>query len=549
MSARADLIITGRVATLAGDSGLGWVEAIAIESGRVIAAGHASEVEALAGPRTRTWRLPNELLVLPGITDAHLHLITMTVAEQHIDVTGKNLDQTLAAVAQRHETMNARGDADGWLLGHGWSMDLLGRWPTYADLDRAAPGRAIALVAHDHHSRWVSGRVLDLAGVANAPQTGVGALVQRDDQGYPTGILLESSSIYLDPVIPSPSREQLESSLERVCAELLSLGLTGVHDPGELTGDTELDRGPLLYRALAESGRLPMRVHSSVRAPQLQRAFELGFRSGESIGRYRSGWLKLFADGSLGSRNAALLAPYDDAAPESSPGNATGMVMTDAEELTELLTRAGEAGISGQVHAIGDAAVRMALDVYESLPPTPPLMRRIEHAQLVDPADVPRFGRLGVAASVQPVHLRSDAEPARVAWGDRAENTFPLAGLVSGGALIPLGTDAPVEPADPWPGIAVAVVRREPFKSEDRQTAAHQRISLERAIRAACVDPASVAAQPDVGRLTPGCRADLIVVPANSLREPFDAAAFAATRPVATLLDGEVVFRSTTFEA
>ena len=162
----------------------------------------------------------------------------------------------------------------------------------------------------------------------------------------------------------------------------------------------------------------------------------------------------------------------------------------------------------------------MVLDVFEKLPPTAPLHRRIEHAQLVDPADVPRFGRLRVAASVQPVHLRSDAEPARVAWGSRTENTFPLAGLIEGGALVPLGTDAPIEPADPWPGIAVAVIRREPFDPAQRQTAAHQAISLDRAIRAACIDPALVASELDIGRLLPGFRADLIVVPADGFREP-----------------------------
>jgi hypothetical protein len=227
------------------------------------------------------------------------------------------------------------------------------------------------------------------------------------------------------------------------------------------------------------------------------------------------------------------------------------MVVTDAEELTELLTRAAENGISGQVHAIGDGGVRMVLDVYEQLPDTAatPLQRRIEHAQLIDPADVPRFGALGVAASVQPVHLRSDAHPQRTAWGERAENSFPLRALDASGATIPFGTDAPIEPADPWPGIAVAVVRRDPFKPGDRATAPDQAIDLARALRAACIDPQAVARQSDVGRLTPGNRADLLVIPAAAFgNQQLDAEVLASTRPLATLIDGEVVHRRPTFD-
>jgi predicted amidohydrolase YtcJ len=225
-------------------------------------------------------------------------------------------------------------------------------------------------------------------------------------------------------------------------------------------------------------------------------------------------------------------------------GGSTGLVITDAQELSELVATAAANGVVAQIHAIGDGAVRMVLDVFErasEVRGNPPLMRRIEHAQLVDPVDVPRFGRLGVAASSQPVHLRSDAVPARVAWGARAENTFPLAGLIAGGALIPLGTDAPVEPPDPWPGIAVAVARREPTDPRDQPTGAHNAITLDRAIRAACLDPALAAGQSDLGRLLAGYRADMLIVPASPFVTEFDAADVAAIRPLATYIDGEPI--------
>jgi hypothetical protein len=336
-----------------------------------------------------------------------------------------------------------------------------------------------------------------------------------------------------------------------VAQQLAALGITGCHDPGELSADVQITRGPLFYRRLAGEGRLALRVHASVRAPQLKTAIEAGLRSGQTAGHFTMGWLKLFADGSLGSRSAALLAPYDDAATNPPTGGPSGMFLTDPRELLELARRAEANGIAVQIHAIGDAAARAVLDVFEALPRLPgglPLMRRMEHAQLVDPVDQPRFGLLGVAASVQPVHLRSDIPQINLGWGKRGEYAIPLRGLLDGDALIPFGTDAPVEPPDPWPGLAVAVVRRDPNDESAVPVGAGQRIDLARALRAACLDPALVAGQADLGRLTPGMRADLLVVPAAGFGESPDAAALAATRPLATLIDGQVVHRDPRFD-
>jgi len=224
------------------------------------------------------------------------------------------------------------------------------------------------------------------------------------------------------------------------------------------------------------------------------------------------------------------------------------MFLDSPAELAADLERAASAGISGQVHAIGDAAVRAVLDVFGTSR-RGPLPVRIEHAQLVDPADVPRFAQLGVAASLQPVHLRSDATPAREAWGERAGNAFPVRALAESAALIPFGTDAPVESADPWPGIAVAVVRRDPDDVGVQPLGREHAIDLGRAIRAACVDPGLVARQPDVGRLVAGSVADLLIVRSAAFGDPFNAAAFAQTRPLATLIDGRVVHGDQAFDA
>jgi predicted amidohydrolase YtcJ len=545
---KAELVIEGRVATLAGDVGWGWVEALAIADGRVVGAGKASDVEVFAGPRTRRWTLPADTLATPGITDAHMHLVTLALARTQVDLTATpDLGATLDMLAAEHGRRAAAGDTDGWLLGHGWSLHGLGSWPDATMLERACPGRPVALYAHDHHARWVSRCALQLAGIdETTPDPAAGAL-RRDPDGRLTGILHETASSLVDVAIPDPADRDLEQAIIDQAADLAAVGVTGAHDPGELGADRQIRRGPLLYRRLAEQDRLPLRVHSSIRGAELAHAIELGLRSGEGVGNYSMGWLKLFADGSLGSRSAALLEPYTDAATRPPTGGPAGMFIDSPGELAEDLTRAAAAGISGQVHAIGDAAVRAALDVFAATP-RGPLAARIEHAQLVDPIDVPRFGQLGVAASVQPVHLRSDAAPARSAWGERSENAFPLAALVETGALVPFGTDAPVEPPDPWPGLAIAVARRDPDQRTDVPLAAHQSIELARAIRAACLDPAVVAGESDLGWLGVGCRADLLIVPSAGFREPFDAAVLARTRPLATLIGGRIVHRDHRFD-
>jgi hypothetical protein len=547
---RAELIITGRVATLAGHSGFGWQPGLAIAGGRVLAAGPTLELEALADPKTERWHLSDDHAVIPGITDAHLHLMSLTLAESHIDLTGTHLDAALGLIRDADRRLRANGDEAGWLLGHGWALHDFGRWPDAAMLEGAVPGRPVALYAHDHHSRLVSATALRLAGIDASTADPAGGMIRRDDSGMPTGILHETASALVDHAIPDPSEAEIEAAFDRVSARLLALGITGCHDPGELGDDTRISRGPLLYRRLAEEGRPTLYVHASIRAPQLARAIELGLRSGQSVGRYRMGWLKLFADGSLGSRSAALLEPYTDADERPPTGGPAGMFLTDRVELTELVRRAADAGIASQIHAIGDAAVRAALDVFAALPSesgAPPLMRRIEHAQLIDPADVPRFGRQGVAASVQPVHLRSDAAAARIAWGPRAGSAFPLAGLIGSGALIPFGTDAPVESPDPWPGFAVAIFRRDPFDADAEPLAPSQGIDLPRALRAACLDPALVSGQTDMGRIVAGQIANMVVIPAAALVEESDASVLASTRPLATIVDGQVVYRSQAF--
>lgn len=559
---RVTRLILGRVASLAGTEGFEWEDGLAIADGRVLATGSAAELEPLAGPRTEIWRLPPDLGVVPGITDAHLHLTTAALAALQLDLSDvAGAEATLARVREAHRTLAAPGNRAEWLLGHGWSLDRLGGWLTADDLEEAAPGRPIALWAHDHHTRWVSRAALQAAGITSARPDPKGGMIRRGAEGIPTGMLHEGAATLVDHAIPEASAAFLEAALTAYAATLAALGVTGVHDPGELVNEAGSRLGPWLYRELAERHALPLRVVASIRESQLERAIASGMRTGRApaaqggtspaAGRYRDGWLKLFADGSLGSRSAALLAPYEPDDPAGPPvGGPSGMLLRSAEELGRLANRAAATGIAVQIHAIGDAAVRSALNVLAGLPRLAGPSHRIEHAQLIDRADVRRFAKLGVAASVQPCHLCSDAFIARLAWGTRTANAFPLRALAASGALIPFGTDAPVEPPDPWRGLAAAATRADPHWDPGvAPLHAEQSLPVWRALRAACLDPAQSIGVTDEGHLTPGARADLLIVPLRGLENHGPSGiALAATRPLATLIDGDVAFRAPGFD-
>ncbi len=364
----------------------------------------------------------------------------------------------------------------------------------------------------------------------------------------------------------------MEAALVTYARSLASLGVTSVHDPGGLAPDPELHHGPRLYRALAAAGRLPLRVMAGVREEQLDGAIGMGFRTGRGVDgdaqeRYRDGWLKLFSDGALGSRTAHLLAPYEaDELAGPPPGGPRGMPLRDAAQLEALTGRAAAAGIASQVHAIGDAAARTVLDVLLRTPRVAAACHRVEHAQLVDPADLPRFAAAGVAASVQPCHLISDAAAVRRAWGTRADHAFPFGMLAATGALLAFGTDAPVEPADPWRGLAAAVTRRGPGWPTEEALAPEQAVDLARALRAACLGGPRSARIADQGHLDAGARADLVILPADAFPPPGEdggsppvgrrrgsftpsAEDLAATRPLATLLDGELVWVAPGFDS
>ncbi|MEI7742140.1 MAG: amidohydrolase family protein, partial [Chloroflexota bacterium] len=441
-------------------------------------------------------------------------------------------------------------DAETWIEGAGWDADLLGHWPTAGDLERAAPGRLVALWAHDHHALLVSPSALARGGVDARTPDPEGGVIRRSADGEPTGVLHESAARLVAGRIPAPTTDDVLAALRPMIREMVGLGVVAAHDPGGLSERADLD-GPIeAYRRLAASGELGMRIHPCVRPEQLGAAAAQGLRSGgpmgpDPLGRLRLGWLKTFADGSLGSRTAALLEPLEPLPGEPEPPNGGyGVRLTEPAELADQALRAMAQGITTQIHGIGDAAVRTALDVLAPTVGRTALVPRVEHTQLVAEADIPRFALLGIAASMQPVHVRSDAAKARRLWGRRAEErAYALARLDATGALIAFGTDAPVEPVDPWTGLACAVTRSSPeWPAGTAPFGPANAMPLWRAIRAACVDPALTAAETDRGRLVAGHRADIVILPADAVAEPVEVGgALWNARPRMVLVDGQVV--------
>ena len=546
-----DLLVSGgRIATLAGSQGFGWVEAVGITDGRVAFAGSAVDLETRADPHTRRVQMDADEVAIPGLTDAHLHLAEGGLSLDRVDLTGTpTLQAGLDVIAAAHK---ATADAAAWLEGHGWHNDRWGVWPTAADLARAAPGRRIALWAHDHHALWVSEEALRISGIDAGTSDPPGGIIRRDADGTPTGILHEAAARIVTDVVPPAPPERYEASIVRLGRDLVRLGVVAIHDPGALSLQEGLGRGIAAYQALDERDDLPLRVHASIRSEQLAAAIDAGLRSGDPLGppggRARFGWLKLFADGTLASRTAALLEPIEPGEGASlPPGTERGIWLTDPEDVAEFARRAAAAGIATQVHAIGDRACRVTLDALEPLAGLTAFRPRLEHVQLLHPDDRGPFGRSGIAASIQPIHVRADAPIARQLWGDRAKTRgYPMRSLLESGAVVAFGTDAPVEPIDPWPGLSMAVTRvdgswpagTEPFGPDERLT-------LEQALRAACLAPALIAAETDRGRLTPGQRADLVVLPATALSHPIEpGGALATARPRLVMIDGEVAFEA-----
>ncbi|MBA3261521.1 MAG: amidohydrolase [Thermoleophilaceae bacterium] len=453
--------------------------------------------------------------VLPGFNDAHVHFPTWSLAQRQVRLEGAHsLSEAVARVADGM----AGAPPGAWVRGIGWRDSDWTEPPSRTALDAVAPDTPVILTSKDYHSLWLNSAALARAGGdLDAP----GGVVKRDPGGEATGVLRENAAWRFRDRHAAPTMEEmLEASREglRIAA---SRGVTAVHDKDGWLGSLEL------FQRLRESGELTLRVWQSIPAERLPQLRALGLRSGFGDDLLRAGYLKVFMDGTLGSATARLL-------------DGSGVELTSGERLAEIVREAAAAGWPVGVHAIGDAANRAALDAFEATAgdwrPLG-LRQRIEHAQLLDPAELPRFAAIGVAASVQFSHAPSDRDLADRVW-EGHPGAYAYRSLHDAGARLANGSDAPVEELDPLRGVAAAVLR-----SLDERPAwrPEQALSVEAALRATCVEPVWLAHDElRRGRLAPELLADLVVLDRDPITCPEDE--LPQLRVAATLVGGRITY-------
>jgi predicted amidohydrolase YtcJ len=524
------IIENARIYTM--DRDLPHAKAIALREGRVVAVGAKGELDALPGDKRRIDAGGHA--VIPGLIDAHIHFLQYSRSLAKIDLDGvRSKEEVLARVAAK-----ARELGPGrWVLGGGWNNNLWSPpdFPTRHDLDRAAPDNPVYLDRKDLHSCWVNSLALQRAGVTGDTPDPPGAAIGRDGAGEPDGIFYESATHIMHDAIEEPPEEPIVA-MRRGFPALAALGVTGFHNC----------EGPEAFSALEAldaAGELPLRVIILLAYYRLEETIRTGLTTGFGSDYLRTGPVKIFSDGSLGSMTAEMLGDY-----ECCPGE-RGIGTIPQDELEAAIARAAQAGIPSAIHAIGDAANRRVLDAFQRVSETmgkqygeQGLRHRIEHVQLLHPNDIPRLAALGVTASMQPLHATSDMHAADRLWGARARYGYAWRSVLDSGALLAFGSDAPVEPPDPFAGIHAAVTRQD---REDRPPEGwypQECITVEEAVRAYTEGAArSCPYFPHVtGTLAPGSVADLVVLDRDIFA--IDPREIKDTRPLATLVGGRAVY-------
>jgi len=520
----ADLVL--RNANAWTGPGLPRASAVAIHGDRFVAVGGDRELDGWVGPDTRVVDLHGRV-VLPGLIDAHTHILEYGRRLSQVDVSPCT---TLADALEAVRAFAARA-GDRWILGGGWDANVWGIEPTARHLD-AATRAPCALRSHDCHSVWANSAALRAAGVTRDTPDPPGGVIVRDEEGDPTGILRENAVQLIDRVVPPPGPSENELALDRALREASRFGLTGVHT----------FEGPEVLSAaqgLRGSGSLRIRVRCHLRRDSLDDALRLGLRSGLGDPWLRIGSLKLFADGALGTQTAWMLEPY--------PARAgyRGVATLGREECEREIARAARGGIACAVHAIGDAANRMALDAFAATADEwrpRGLRQRVEHAQCLSAADLPRFSALGVVASMQPIHAVSDYLIAEEHWGDRCRWAYAWRSLLSRGSVLAFGSDAPVESIDPLLGIHAAVTRQRRDGSPAGGWRPSERLNAEEAIVGYTAGPAFAGGEErELGRIAPRYLADLVVLAGDPWSDP---AGWLNARVVATIVGGNLAHGS-----
>lgn len=515
------LLCNARVITL--DERRPRAEAVAIADGRIAAVGSEAECAPFAEGERIDLR---GAVVLPGLVDAHAHLLGLGIYLAEVDLVGVESEAALVA------RVAARAAGEGWLRGFGWDQTRWpgGAFPTNEGISRAVPHRPVWLSRIDGHAALVNDAALRLAGIdATTPDPPGGRIVRRPD-GTPTGLLVDTAMELVERCIPPMTEAEREARILAACDACARLGLTGIHDAGDdLATLATLER-------LDGAGRLPLRIYAMVEGGRGETLAPWLARGPHQGDRLTVRCVKLFLDGALGSRGAAFHEPYDD-----DPGN-RGLRLLEGERLRALLEASDAAGFQVAVHAIGDWANAEALDAFADAGLRPGARPRLEHAQILRPADVVRAARMGVIASMQPTHCTSDMPWVEARLGRRRlEGAYAWRSFLDAGACLALGSDFPIESPDPRKGIYAAITRQDERGHPAGGFLPRERIAPVQALRGFTAGAAFASfAEEEAGRIAPGCRADLTVLDRDPLvAEPREILEAAVLR---TIVAGRTVF-------
>ncbi len=527
-----DLILTGgTIHTL--DPARPKAEAVAIRGGRIIYVGDSAGLTSIKGPATRTINLSG-LTIVPGLTDAHGHLAGLGFSLARLDLVGTESAAQVAGLVKRKAATLAPGD---WITGRGWDQNdwRVTSFPTRKELDAAAPDHPVALERIDGHATWVNSRALLLAGITKHTPAPSGGQIIRDEGGEPTGIFVDNAEDLILSKIPGPSRDQTREALTRSMRKCLEAGLTQVHDAG--VSEVGLD----LYREILVAGDFPFRVYAMLSDDDALLADH--FAKGPEIGlgdhRLTVRTVKVYMDGALGSRGAALLAPYQDDSAN------TGLLRTQPERLTRIARQAVQRGFQIAVHAIGDRGNRLALDALQAAlrdGAGHDLRFRIEHVQTLAPEEFPRFASLGIIASMQPTHATSDMYWAEERLGaERVKGAYAWRTLLDSGARLVCGSDFPVESEKPLLGFYAAVTRQDAKGLPEGGWFPRQRLTRDEALACFTSWPAYAAFEEELrGMIAPGRLADMTVLTKDIMTVP--PAEILETAVAMTIVGGRIAY-------
>lgn len=519
------------------DSAQPRARAVAIRDGRIIAVGTDGDVVVHIGPSTETIDLAGRA-AYPGFKDSHAHVLGLGFARLDVDLTDTRDFEDLIARIARVAQDRPRGS---WIIGRGWHEakwsrappDTVRGFPVHARLSAATPDHPVSLARADGHAVLANARAMQAMGVTRATAAPDGGEIIRTSTGEPTGVFVDQAENLIRP--PPPTAQTKRRALVLAFSESLRSGVTTIDDAG-----ADLDTIGI-YKELGTAGQLPIRLNVMLAGYDTLRAFQRP-ETGLANGFLTIRAVKLYADGALGSRGAALLAAYSD-----DPGN-SGLIVTLPEELEAAVRLALARGFQVATHAIGDRGNRLVLDLYER-----ELARagggdrrlRIEHAQVLDAADIPRFARLGVIPSMQAIHATSDRPWAadRIGLARVKEGAYAWRKLLANGVRIANGTDAPVEPLDPIRNFYAAVTRMDEHGRPPGGFDPEERMTREEALRSLTLDGAFASFhERELGSIAVGKHADIVVLSSDIMSVPerriLDA------RVVYTVVGGKVSYRA-----